>query len=84
MNNKPFIKKRNKKNILKKKYCFLCTKGINYVDYKNIELLKKYISYNGKITPRRISGLCQKHQRMIANCIKRARIVALLPFIKKD
>ncbi|MDR0857169.1 MAG: 30S ribosomal protein S18 [Mycoplasmataceae bacterium] len=54
---------------------------MNFIDYKDVELLKKYIAYNGKILPRRTTGICNKHQRMIANAIKRARIVALLPFI---
>ena len=77
-----FVKK--KKNIFKKKHCLLCAKGMYYIDYKNTELLKSYINFSGKIIPRSVTGLCQKHQRMITNCIKRARIVALLPFIKKD
>jgi small subunit ribosomal protein S18 len=68
---------------IKKKYCYLCQAGINHIDYKNVELLEKFISYNGKILPRRISGACTKHQRMVANAIKRARIVALLPFVKE-
>lgn len=74
--------KRYKKTF-KKRYCKLCAKGIYYIDYKDVELLQKYLTPNCKIVPRRISGLCQKHQRMIANSIKRARIVALLPFIKE-
>lgn len=65
-----------------KKPCEMCAMGVVYVDYKNVPLLKKYISYNGKIIPSRISGLCASHQRMIANAIKRARIVALLPFVQ--
>jgi small subunit ribosomal protein S18 len=64
-----------------KRPCRLCAQGINFIDYKDVELLKKYIAYNGKILPRRTTGICNKHQRMIANAIKRARIVALLPFI---
>ncbi len=74
---------RKFKTFLRKKPCVLCQQGVNYVDYKDVELLSKYISYNGKILPRRITGCCAKHQRMIANAIKRARIVALLPFIKE-
>lgn len=74
--------KRKRKRI--KKNCKLCAQGVNYIDYKDVETLQKYMSYNCKILPRRVSGLCQKHQRMIANGIKRARIVALLPFVKED
>ncbi|XQP55229.1 MAG: 30S ribosomal protein S18 [Mycoplasmoidaceae bacterium] len=74
--------RKNKRKILKKRPCLLCAKGIDYVDYKDVELLQRYLTPSCKIVPRRVSGLCQKHQRMIANAIKRARIVALLPFIK--
>lgn len=74
--------KRNKKRIQKKRPCILCAKGIDYVDYKDVELLQRYLTPSCKIVPRRVSGLCQKHQRMVANAIKRARIVALLPFVK--
>ena len=75
--------RRNKRKMLKKKPCYLCSRGIYYVDYKDVELLKHYLTPSCKIVPRRVSGLCQKHQRMIANAIKRARIVALLPFVKQ-
>ncbi|XQP55527.1 MAG: 30S ribosomal protein S18 [Mycoplasmoidaceae bacterium] len=74
--------RKNKKRIQRKKPCLLCAKGIDYVDYKDVELLQHYLTPSCKITPRRVSGLCQKHQRMVANAIKRARIVALLPFVK--
>ncbi len=74
--------RRNKKRVQKKRPCILCAKGINYVDYKDVELLQRYLTQSCKIVPRRVSGLCQKHQRMVANAIKRARIVALLPFVK--
>lgn len=83
MNNKNFNTiKRRKKRV--KKFCKLCAQGVNSIDYKDVETLQKYISYSCKIVPRRISGLCQKHQRMVANGIKRARIVALLPFVKEE
>ncbi|MCK4860212.1 MAG: 30S ribosomal protein S18 [Candidatus Omnitrophica bacterium] len=49
------------------------------VDYKNIELLKRFVSEKGRIAPRRISGVCAKHQRELAKAIKRARNIALLP-----
>jgi small subunit ribosomal protein S18 len=65
----------------RKKPCALCLQGVEHVDYKDVELLRKYISYNAKILPRRITGICTRHQRMLANAIKRARIVALLPFV---
>lgn len=66
-----------------KKSCVLCAKGINHVDYKDVELLNGFIANNGRIFPRRITGLCAKHQKMVTNAIKRARIVALMPFVKE-
>ena len=66
-----------------KKSCVLCAKGINHVDYKDVELLNGFIANNGRILPRRITGLCAKHQKMVTNAIKRASIVALMPFVKE-
>ncbi|MDI6839718.1 MAG: 30S ribosomal protein S18 [bacterium] len=66
-----------------KKYCFFCTQESN-VDYKDIERLKKYVTESGKIFPRRLTGTCAKHQRLLARAIKRARIMALLPFLRRD
>lgn len=64
----------------KKKVCAFCMDKINYIDYKDINVLKKYITERGKILPRRISGNCAKHQRMLTLAIKRSRNIALLPF----
>jgi small subunit ribosomal protein S18 len=72
---------RKRKFFGHKKPCVLCQQGVNYIDYKNVELLKHYLSHTAKILPRRVTGACAYHQRMIANAIKRARIVALLPFL---
>ena len=64
----------------KKKVCYMCTgKDINY---KDVETLKRYTNDKGKILPRRITGACAKHQRHIAEQIKRARAIALLPYTK--
>ena len=64
----------------RKKVCYMCAgKEINY---KDVEILKKYINEKGKILPRRVTGACAKHQRYIAEQIKRARMIALLPFTK--
>lgn len=65
----------------KKKVCIFCKNKNQLIDYKDVELLKKFISPNGKISPRRVTGTCAKHQREVAVAIKRARIMALLPFI---
>lgn len=65
----------------RKKVCIFCKNKNQAIDYKDVELLKKFISPNGKISPRRVTGTCAKHQREVAVAIKRARIMALLPFI---
>lgn len=64
----------------KKKICYMCTgKDINY---KDVDILKKYINEKGKILPRRVTGACAKHQRYIAGEIKKARAIGLLPYTK--
>lgn len=62
------------------KQCFFCTSNAGYIDYKNNETLKRYTNPQGKILARRKSGICAKHQRMLMNAIKRARILGLVPF----
>ena len=64
----------------RKKVCQLCA-GKD-LDYKDAEDLRKYINEKGKILPRRVTGTCAKHQRYVAMQIKRARIMAILPFVK--
>ena len=64
-----------------KKVCYFTKNKIEYIDYKDVELLKKFISANGKITPRRVTGTSAKYQRMLTTAIKRARQLALLPYI---
>mgnify|MGYP001739161353 FL=1 len=68
----------------RKKVCFFCANHIDYIDYKDVELLKRYISEKGKILPRRVTGTCAKHQRTLTVAIKRARIMGLLPFTTVD
>lgn len=65
----------------RKKFCYFTKNHIKYIDYKDVELLKKYISPSGKITSRRITGTSSKYQRMLAIAIKRARYMALLPYV---
>lgn len=65
------------------KMCHFCVNQIDEVDYKNVQVLQKYLSSYARIIPKRRSGLCSKHQRKIANAIKRARIMAILPFIRE-
>jgi len=66
----------------KKKICALCVDKIDFLDYKDIIKLSKFISERGKILPRRITGTCAKHQRIITRAVKRARLMALLPFVQ--
>lgn len=66
----------------RKKFCKLCAKGINHVDYKNVELLYKHLTSNLKIASAKITFTCRKHQTMVSSAIKRARLVALIPYIK--
>lgn len=65
----------------KKKVCYFTKNKIKTIDYKDIELLKRFISPSGKITSRRATGTCAKYQRMLAVAIKKARYMALLPYI---
>lgn len=65
----------------RKKVCYFTKNNIKYIDYKDTELLKKFISQNGKIVPRRVTGTSAKYQRMLATAIKRAREMALLPYV---
>jgi len=63
--------------------CFFCSQNSKTVDYKEAELLKKFISSQGKIIDPKYTGICAKHQRMVAKAIKRARIMGLLSFVKR-
>jgi len=60
--------------------CQLCVNQIKYIDYKNINLLRKYMSQYSKIVPKYYSGNCLKHQKMLSRAVKNARMMALLPF----
>ncbi|RJR31212.1 30S ribosomal protein S18 [Candidatus Parcubacteria bacterium] len=64
----------------KEKSCYFCVNDIADIDYKDVNVLRRFISSYGKIVPRKRSGVCAKHQRKMALAIKRARIMALLPF----
>ena len=68
----------------RKKACRFCTEDGPVIDYKDARLLRSYITERGKIVPRRISGTCAKHQRKLATAIKRARTIALLPYLAVD
>ena len=67
--------------VKKKKYCRFKKNKIKYVDYKDPEFLKKFLNEQGKILPRRVTGTSLKYQRKVANAVKRARHLALLPYV---
>ena len=79
MEEKAPVKKVFKK-LPRKKLCVFCQEKVDVIDYKDVNRLKKFITEGGKILPRRMTGTCAAHQRLLATAIKRARITALLPF----
>ncbi len=68
-------------DVKKKKYCRFKKSGIKYIDYKDGEFLKKFINEQGRVLPRRITGNSIKYQRKVTQAIKRARHIAILPFV---
>jgi len=64
----------------KKKYCKLCFEKVTFVDYKDARKLQRFVTDRGKIVPRRVSGSCARHQAQIMRAVKRARVLALLPY----
>ncbi len=73
---------KNPKKVRKtpKKVCAFCTEKVEFIDYKDAQKLRKYMTEKGKIIPRRTTGVCAKHQRELTNAIKKARVMALLPY----
>ncbi len=65
---------------MKKKVCEFCEKGVAEIDYKDVSKLRRYVTEKGKIISARTSGCCSRHQRQLTGAIKRARMMALLPF----
>ena len=65
----------------RRKVCQFCADKTERIDYKDVEKLRKYVTERGKILPKRITGTCAEHQRAVTTAIKRARIVALLPYV---
>jgi small subunit ribosomal protein S18 len=66
---------------IKRRNCFFCKEHIAEIDYKNVNQLRRYISEKGKIRSRRITGACRRHQVQVAQAVKRAREMALLPYV---
>jgi small subunit ribosomal protein S18 len=74
------LKKEVKIKRPKKKVCQFCAEKVKTIDYKDVNRLKRFMSERGKIFPARITGNCAKHQRVLTTAIKRARVLALLPY----
>lgn len=68
----------------KRKTCPFVRAGVKHIDYKDVETLSRFITERGKILPRRITGVSQRYQRLLCNAIKRARHMALLPFVAEE
>lgn len=66
---------------IKRRNCFFCKEHIAEIDYKNVNQLRRYISEKGKIRSRRITGACRRHQNQVSRAVKRARELALLPYV---
>jgi len=65
----------------RRKVCKFCTEKVDYIDYKDAKMLQPFVPERAKILPRRISGVCAMHQRKLQTAIKRARLIALLPYV---
>jgi small subunit ribosomal protein S18 len=75
------VASRRRKRFLRKKICRFCADRVTLIDYKDVRRLRNLITERGKIIPRRISGNCARHQRQLTVSIKRARHLALMPFV---
>jgi len=73
-------RKRTQRRFHRRKVCRFCVSKAEYIDYKDVRNLRRYVSDRAKMLPRRMTGCCAKHQRMLTQAIERARILALLPF----
>ncbi len=73
-----YPKQQNKRN--ERKQCYFCSNDIDVFDFKDVTLLKNFLTHQYKIAPRKRVGNCSKHQRLVAKAIKQARIAGLLPF----
>lgn len=67
----------------KTRQCYFCYNNIKFIDYKDTQMLRRFLSSFAKIVPRKRSSVCMSHQRELANAIKRARVMALVPFVQK-
>lgn len=72
--------KRRPRGNRRRKVCYFSANKITHIDYKDVEMLKRFISERGKVLPRRVTGTCAKYQRQLTIAIKRARHIGLLPY----
>jgi small subunit ribosomal protein S18 len=71
------------KRFQRKKFCRFCSEKVEFIDYKDIKILRNYLTERGKVLPRRMTGTCAKHQRELTESIMRARSIALITFAEK-
>jgi small subunit ribosomal protein S18 len=77
------VRKKKERRPVRRKKCKFCLDRAEHIDYKDERRLRRFMTDRGKITPRRITGTCAKHQRMLSMAVKRARIIALVPFVRE-
>lgn len=77
------MEKRKTQGTKKDRQCYFCYSNSDHIDYKDVNTLRRYISSFAKIVPRKRSGVCMTHQRSLSSAIKRARIMALIPFVQR-
>jgi len=75
--------KKKKRKVPKKKLCYFCTEHFVAIDYKDEDLLRRFMTERGKISPRRNTGTCALHQRLLAMAVKRGRHIVMLPFVRE-
>lgn len=76
------MQQQNRGGFRRRKFCYFTQNHIEHIDFKDVDLLRKFVTDRGKILPRRVTGTSAKYQRKLAIAIKRARHMALLPFVK--
>jgi len=83
-NGEKIVRQPQKKFFHRKKFCRFCTDSNIKIDYKNLAILNSFVTERGKIMPRRITGNCANHQRELTAAIKRARTIAIMPFVAAE
>ncbi|GAQ93959.1 small subunit ribosomal protein S18 [Thermodesulfovibrio aggregans] len=76
------MQQTSQRRFFRKKYCRFCAEKIDFIDYKNVKMLRSFMTERGKILSRKMTGTCSRHQRQLTKAIKRARAIALLPYIE--